>query len=344
MHSEDGNAPGPTAFEEIRNLGQIVLWLTKAAKEEEKVEVVVDDHSRVYFAYFMDMLPDVPESPLPTPTDPPVAADAAAVIPLDGKILKVKSAPTHVVHAPVSGESFAYIKERQNLLIAPLIPAIGNARIRTSQEVILRFFQGVKAIEAPVTFISTKEIQGEPAILLTFPKYCRVFRKRRHYRAKSTPEVVLTLTIQRQDAVPIQVNLIDISVGGLACCFSEVEEGLQVGDVLRVEIRLPEMEPIRVIAYVRNLGRATTKEGCRKGEGRCGVQFDVINEALALQISEVVSYVQRGYLQSLQEKRSDAAPSRASEAAAGKGRGGHSGGVGEEINKLLNLKKLFHIR
>lgn len=331
--SADSKSPGHDAakagvkrsaeepYDLIKDASQIIRYIEKALADEENVEININDRTRTYFSYFMDHLPEA----LP----PSVVATETVGAPL---VPPLEVPPVYPAYDPCS-----YLREKKHLLVAPLAPAMGNAMIRSSHDVDVRFFQGVKSLEFTVNFEGTVLVRGEPVIQLSFPKEMRMIRKRRHYRAPYSEMVELTVAIKRSDKAAMHVRLVDISVGGLGFCLPPQEPGNEfvVGGTVKVEIRTPMQEPIQVSAFVRNVGRAGTKDGCPRNDGKVGLQFDLPNETMAMRIEETVAYLQREYLQYVQSKKSTPkapAPRPQPPAEDKKNLKG-------ELSKLLGIKK-----
>lgn len=316
-HDEDEPLPPPSAFDEVKDSGQIIRWLQKAMMEEENVEVTLNDRTRIFFTNFVDHLPELIPVPQPEGQAPPPEGTPA---------------PETVQFTEPPYVPFSYLQGRTHLVISPLTPALGNVQIRSATEVIIRFFQGVKALEATVPFMSTVTVRGEPALQLGFPAAMRLFRKRRHFRARVTPEASVSLKLSAK-GLPEQVfKVIDISVGGLAFCTAMTEEQLPIGTPVKVHLTAGTIPPVLVTAFVRNFARSSIKEGCQKGEYRCGLQFDVLSQHVGQAIEEMVTYVQREFLQEVQERKKGACVT----AIAVK-----KTGLGDELGKLFGIKEKF---
>ncbi|MBF0284536.1 MAG: PilZ domain-containing protein [Magnetococcales bacterium] len=361
-------------YEEIRDPMQIVRFLRKAIEEEVNVEVALNDRTRLYFTFFLDHLPEAltdaaATSPSPdAPPAPPPSPDPSAKSKgkeygkgkekekskEKGKEKGAEEEPSTPPPRYPFYETCSYLKNRDHLLIAPLNPSMGNALIRGCQNVEFRFFQGVKAIEGVTAFDQAITVRGEPVIQLKFPAMVRVFRKRRHFRAKLTPDVELKLTVVRTGQAPLRTGLIDISVGGLAFCNPLTADDFPQGQAVRILIETPDLPTMTLDGLVRNHARATLKEGCKKGEGRIGVQFDILSATVAMRIEELVSYVQRKHLQVVLDRKKESAslmnrhPEEEKDEKDEKDEKNEKnekeekkGGLAEELGRFLQVKKRF---
>lgn len=319
---ERESSAGMMGYEEIRDPGQILRFLQKALVDEENVEVQINDRTRTFFTYFMDHLPDL------VAKDQPTTHQESGEPPIEPVLVE----PPY--------EPFSYMRDRTRLVIAPLVPAIGNSQIRQSAEVLVRFFQGVKAMEAVVKFANTLDVRGEPAIQLTYPSSIWLLRKRRHFRAKVPTEQGVRLIVHKAGQEDTEVTIIDLSVGGAGFCNPIDPEQLPIGEPVTLQIMVPELHPLKINAFIRNHMRATTKDGCRvKGAMRCGVQFDIVNEHQAMEIEEMVALVQREQLQQNQDRKA-----AARKAAAAHEREPKKASLSDELTKMLGLKKKFFFR
>lgn len=313
--------------DELRDPAQIIRLLKKAMQDEENIEIQLNDRTRTFFTNFIDHPPEPEEEEEAAPT-------------LEGE------APPPPRKKTVFYEPFSYFKERNRIVIAPVLPAVGNALIRNTNQVHFRFFQGVKSVEGTVAYTSTLTVGGEPALQLTFPTSVMIYRKRRHFRAKVTQEVPVQLRLQREDSLEWhELQLVDISVGGLGFCSPWADATqLPIGEQVHIELITPTLPTLRLNTFVRNHGRATIKDGCPKGLSRTGLQFDVVNESMSQQVEMVVAYVQREILQGIQERKKEPAPQHHGR-DEGEDRGekkAHS--LGEEIGRFLGMKKTFHFK
>lgn len=326
--------------------GQIFRLLLKAHQEEENVEVTINERTRTFFTYFIDHVPD----PVGTPDEGTTGTDGTpnASGELSADPDGADQAPSEADGAeevttgggnarPENYEPFSYLRARKYLLLAPLSPAVGNVQVRGSSEVSFRFFQGVKAMEGTVEFQEVVTVSGEPALKIGFPRSFRVYRKRRHFRARVTPEVQITLTIKARKAEPLVARLIDISVAGLAFCNPLGEEAFPVDSPVEITLETADMKgKLQLTGLIRNHARATKKEGCGKGDGRCGIQFDVLSTKMAMDVEGMTTYVQREFLQEVQEKKKGTSASHVPTS--------HDDGKKGDLNRLMSIKNAFRFK
>lgn len=295
---------------------RIVRALDKAALEEELIEVQINRRTRIFYSQVRDHLPPLIE--------------------------REEDGETKMVEPPYEPRS--YLDKAKYFLIEPLVPALGNVQVRTAEKVLFRFFQGVKAVEAEVDFLGIEQVRGEPTIKLSFPEEMTVLRKRRHFRAKVEEELEFTAFIEKEvqeekegsaPVPPMPVKTLDLSVGGFSFCTAFDADVLPVDQKLVVTLKpLSGGADLLFSGYVRNMAKATPKEGCGSDVNRCGVQFDIPTEQTALRLEELVAEVQRVHIQMLQEKKAgEAAFTKVKKEKKDK-----SGGMGE-IGKFFKAKK-----
>ena len=304
-------------FTRVRDGGRIAQLFRAALEDETLIELQINERTRLFFSLLQDHPPKAEPNELGEMVDPP---------PYD----------------PLS-----YIKEKDRLILLPLDPPVGNAQIRTSEIVLLRFFKGVKALEGNVVFQGVERINGQPVLKLSFPTELREYRKRRHFRASITrPEAYIATVSLGSRGEKVAVTPLDISAGGMAFCYPTTGH-LTLGDEIVIEIghapppsqeetengepppetppapagasptppasQEESLPPLRINAFVRALGKPSPNEKCGESTAeRCGAQFDLLDEHLAMEIASFVAHVQRIHLQEKQDKQlSGRQPSRA---------------------------------
>lgn len=327
-NKDEKNNGGPHGqqFDVLKDPTRIYRHLLKSHEESDDLEISINDRSRNFFSTFLDHLPDLGLAGL--------IQESLAASGMQADENVAAEAPKY--------EPLSYLRDHDRLIVAPLVPAIGNVHIRSSKEVMIRFFQGVKCIEAEVEFVRTLTVRGEPAIQLSYPRELHIYRKRRHYRAKVTKETEITFELVGEEAGKLQTTIIDISVGGLSFCNPLPVENLPVGAPVKLTIQGKGLERIQIGAFVRNHGHTTVKDGCKKGESRCGLQFDVCSESVATLVEELVAYVQREFLQEVQvrKKHSGNSNNRLDDEEEVEEK---DPGLLGEFEKLLGLKKGFKL-
>ncbi|MBF0285145.1 MAG: PilZ domain-containing protein [Magnetococcales bacterium] len=270
-------------FYEVRDPEEITRLLTDALLSEETVEVVLNDHPRAFFTRIID--------------HPPAMGLAQLVM---WQEAMAKNTLDKESYRPMS-----YLRQRERLTVAALVPAEGAAQAAQSETALIRFFQNVKAVEGTVQFRENVKVLGEPAMVLTFPSALRVQRQRRHYRARIIYRDAYRLTVEKEGHPPFTTPMLDVSVGGVSFCNPQGPDALPLESPLRLTLQVAGGSVIRMTAFVRNHFLAMRKQGCGLNQGRCGVQFDIMSEQAAAQVEEVVARVQRDLLQLLQRKRDE---------------------------------------
>ncbi|NGZ26864.1 MAG: hypothetical protein G8345_08240 [Magnetococcales bacterium] len=301
----------------IESQQQIVRILQKAAVEEQTVEVQINQRTRLFFSVMMDQLPDLLES-------------------VDPQGVPVLVEPEY--------RPFSYLDNKTHLLISPLYPAIGNAQIRSSESVLIRFFDGVKSYEADLVFANTAFVRGEPGIALTFPVTLNLFRRRRFFRADLPANIDLKLQVKVGKNPPSLVRLMNISPGGLAFCGEHEAEALPLESQVGLILESNEVPSFQITGIIRSCSRTSPKDGCPLFPNRFGVQFELLTEQMARRIEEVTAYAQRIHLRrtlALRARMEPVEPSRTSKKEeTAKPREEKV----EELMKFFGLKKEFKFK
>lgn len=253
--------------EEIRNQLELLLL------EEERIELEADGEVRLYFSYLKD--------------SPPESAASG-----DPKSSDSTSAP------------FSYLRKREYLLIDPVVPRLGNAKILKSQQLLIRFFNGVHQVTAEITFAGVKEgNDGTKHIMLSYPQQLGVIRRRRHHRTKLSPNTRTFLSVQIGEHPPWVSKFVDISLGGVSFC-SPQPESLPINESIHLILHDGEGSELAVDAFVRqHLPPGAGKGVCSNTNGPCGVQFDILNVAMQDRLAYFSNQAQREYLAWLRQKR-----------------------------------------
>lgn len=247
--------------------------------EDGMVEVEINRRTRLFFTHFCDHPPELEE-----------ITDEKGQVSL-----------REPFYRPLS-----YLFQHDHLLLEPLHPAVGNAQIRTSQEVLIRFFQGIRTLEGQVTFIDAFSMRGEPVIRVTFPQSLSLMRKRRFFRANLEGSGQrYEVEVRKPGHKPITGRLLDISSNGLAFCNPAGPEEWPTGET--VEFVIPPFEEggegMRIKGIIRNYAPLTGKDGGSAEGQRCGVQLDITSKQVAQRVDALVATVQREMLQKVMARR-----------------------------------------
>ncbi len=251
---------------------QILPYLQTIFFEEHLLELQFDQSTRSFFTNLLDDTPD------------PATKDEADM------------------DDDTEYEAGSYLKETDSFLISPLSPGIGNARIRSCNQIVVRFYMGTSAVELGCTFRCKDLVDGIPVLRLNFPEIGRIDRNYRAFRVKVVSGVAAHIAILRPmlaDITEATHQLDDISTMGLAFHVFTTERSFKTGDEICFNIQVPDTEPLEVEGTIRHISNARNNQGFLK---ICGVQFDLETRSLATDIERIAASVQRLQLREIAEK------------------------------------------
>lgn len=278
ISGEQESAPNQQHGEQITvDPNEILPYLQTIFFEEHFVEVQIDHITRIFFACLID--------------DDPAAEESAE---------QASPTPSEQNHEPGS-----YLKEKDSVLLTPLTPGIGNAHVRSSKQVILRYFSGTVEVELGCRFRQQDAVREIPVLRFAFPEICRVTKINRPYRVKTVSTVeahVSVLSPVRTKAANELFSIVDISVMGVAFQSVAAETLFEVGENIVFVVKVKNIKDLSISGIVRRV------TGLRNKTGHIlvyGVQFDLESRALAAEIEQTVSAIQRLHLRELANRMSD---------------------------------------
>ncbi|MCK5070480.1 MAG: PilZ domain-containing protein [Desulfocapsa sp.] len=195
-----------------------------------------------------------------------------------------------------------YLKSLNHIICLPLEPGMGNHHIRSSEQVMIRFFTSSSAIELGTSFQKLTEIQGLPVLQLSFPAIARQIEGARAFRAKVPGNMAFTLIIKGKkklgrpniDTVPI-----DISAAGMSFEIQREEQKLfQEEEICNIRFFLDTEMHLKVNAKVRHISKIRNRSSIQYC---CGVEFDIESRSMASSVEGIVASVQRAHLKELAE-------------------------------------------
>ncbi len=253
---------------------QILPYLQTIFFEEHLLEIQVDQTTRIFFAHITDDIPDLIEEEE------------------DGEIVILE--PDY--------EAGSYLKSYTNFLLTPLTPGIGNAQVRNSKRLVIRFFTGTIAIELGCTFCEQTTIREIPVLRLNYPLIGRVNRNFRSFRIKAVPNIEAKICIRRMNDNAVSellYQIVDVSAEGLAFQMPADHPPFQVNQALNFTITVSGIADMEVCGNVRHITKARDKGGLKVV---CGVQFDLETRALAADLEKMAAAVQRLHLREIAER------------------------------------------
>ncbi len=253
---------------------RILPYLQTVFFEEHLVEVQVDQTTRIFFAHITDDIPDLIEEEE------------------NGEIVVVE--PDYEVGS--------YLKKFDHFLLTPLTPGIGNAHLRNSKKVVVRFFSGTTAIEFGCNFRDQITVREAPVLRLNFPVICRINKKFRSFRIKAVSTIDARVRIkQKEDAgvSELHYQIVDISPEGVAFQMPADHPPFQMSQTIGLTVMVSGVSDLEVSGNVRHVTKARDKKGMKTV---CGVQFDLETRALAADLEKIAAAVQRLHLRELSEQ------------------------------------------
>ena len=171
---------------------KILPYLQTIFFEEHLVEIQVDQITRIFFAHIADDLPELIE--------------------------EEEDGDDEVVIVEPEYEAGSYLKKLDSFLLTPLTPGIGNAQVRNSQQLIVRFFTGTIAIELGCHFRDQTMVRDIPVLRFEFPVIGRVNRQFRSFRVKAVTSIDAKACFNRStenSVSEMRYPIVDVSAEGL---------------------------------------------------------------------------------------------------------------------------------
>lgn len=251
---------------------QILPYLQTVFFEEHLLELQIDQYTRIFFANILDDLPELEENGL---DDKPVEPEY---------------------------ETGSYLKSCDSLVLTPLTPGIGNARVRNSEQVVVRYFSGATAIEFGCTLRRTDIIRDIPVLRFNFPIIGRINKNYRSFRVKALSTVDAYIHFQKIGTGFTSekcYQIVDVSAMGLAFQIPSEQQPFEIGEMIYFSIQVPDINTLEVRGHIRHISKVRDKKGYKN---ICGVQFDLETRSLAAEIEKVAAAIQRLQLREIAEK------------------------------------------
>ncbi len=255
---------------------QILPYLQTILIEEHLVEIQLDFTTRLFFANLLDDVPELSEKEM------------------DGEILIEEC----------DYETGSYLKLYRDIVLTALTPGMGNVKIQSCKQVIVRFFTGTSAIELCSSYLQRDTLCGVPVLRLAYPRLGRVNRSYRSFRVKAVSTVLAQVCVNgknEQNDKKIFYQIVDISAMGAA--FSMVGDVLSfdIGDNVGMEIKVDGLKSVMLSGNVRHISKVRNRKG---NSTICGVQFDLETRSVATDIEQLVATIQRLQLREIAAKTS----------------------------------------
>lgn len=266
----NNDSPSGSAAEYLLEQSAILPYLQTLLFEGRLVGVKIERQTRKFYTSLLDQLPENDGS------------DDCPLIPTD--------------HEPGG-----YLKKLSHLNLAPLEPVAGNLLIRQSRYLVLEFYTGTTSVELGTVFIKICQTNGVQVIHCAFPAVARITKNARPFRAKTHKDHQCQVKIINGPKKHIgqEFEMIDLSTRGLAFGSEESLETFSPATQLQVSVDCQSSESIELLAVVRHLARVR-KNG--KNTFVCGIEFDVETRAVAMQIEQKFTSLQRTFIRSLRQE------------------------------------------
>lgn len=179
---------------------------------------------------------------------------------------------THLLYAPFP---VAERLEDLNLLIVPLEPAIGNAKIRGSQAVHLAFHMGYLLFSARSSFLRVMELHGQLVVQIAMPKVIQCIRRRSSARQEVKSGLGSYRVAIRSKGRTIDGELLDCSMTGMALGCKSLSQPLHRDDRVMLEIHYPEEKfaPLMLQGLVRYRTRFRCMKEMAVAQDNYGIQL-----------------------------------------------------------------------
>lgn len=252
---------------------EMLSFLQTLFFEERLIEVQLDQSTRLFYAGLWDHLPELEEQEQ------------------DGELVFV--APEY--------EEGSYLKDMEHLVLSPMEPVAGNAKVRMSSIVLLCFYTGTNAVELGTRFLRADSIRGESVLVFEFPAMGRLIRNNRPFRAKIIPEfeIIAHIAHSDRDGQSLDCEIMDISSHGIALVNEQLADEFHINDPAALTILAPGEEPLSIHGTVRHFAKIRTKKG---NVYICGVLFDLETRELAMLVEQLFARVQRIFIRNLKER------------------------------------------
>lgn len=255
---------------------QILPYLQTIFFEEHLVELQCDQSTRIFFSRMVDDLPDPEEH----------------------------EEENTLIVVEEEYESGSYLKKHESFLLTPLTPPIGNARVRSCQQVVLRFFSGTVAVELGCTFRQQDVVNTIPVLRFDYPLIGRINRNYRPFRVKAVSTVDAYVTLKKEYppfTAGQEFRFVDVSAMGMAFEVNGSLHPFTVGDMIHFGVQVQGVTNLDICGSIRHISKIRDRHGYKN---ICGVQFDLETRSLAAEIEKLAAAIQRLQLRELAEKTS----------------------------------------
>ncbi len=255
---------------------QILPYLQTILFEEHLVEIQLDFTTRLFFANLLDEQPEIVEQDIES---------------------------EHIVQE-LEYEEGSYLKYFKDIVLTPLTPGMGNVKIQSCKQVIVRFFSGTSAIELGTAYLKRDTLGGNPVIRLAYPRIGRINRSYRPFRVKAVSTLQAQICIHSDEASAnekLYYQVVDISAMGLAFTIRDEKKFKAIGESIRMEIKVPDINNLTLGGDIRHISRVRISKGYQT---IVGVQFDLETRSIAADIEALVAMIQRLQLREMVDRTS----------------------------------------
>ena len=182
----------------------------------------------------------------------------------------------------------AYLRRREYVLLAELDRPEGNERVMNTEFLTLHFPTQSKFVEFKTRFLEISDrAEGKKAFKLAFPNIAFYKPQRRGaVRVQIGPSHGIAATVTRAAGVDFEVELADVSMGGVGFVIPRDIAKLEAQSDVEVRLAWP---PENTLLLPGKLVRMGFKQNKQIGQ----VRFTIRSYELTRQLGELVAYAQR---------------------------------------------------
>ncbi|MCP4372510.1 MAG: cyclic nucleotide-binding domain-containing protein [Deltaproteobacteria bacterium] len=119
------------------------------------------------------------------------------------------------------------------------------------------------------------------------------FSKRKHSRVKVRKDINITVSVRKPGTQQFIAEVEDITIRGLSFCCAPMENPLQRGDRVNIELQAVNLidKPFSITGAIRYRVEALQVEDRKALQDKYGIQFDMLSQSQIEQIDRLVNYI-----------------------------------------------------
>ncbi|MBF0384021.1 MAG: bacteriohemerythrin [Magnetococcales bacterium] len=148
-------------------------------------------------------------------------------------------------------ESAGYLKEREKLIIGPLMPPIGNIHLRRVKKGTLAFYTSSRALSCEFKCQDMFAGSEQKLFILNYPKQLNsIADKRATPRVKLDNAFAVSTKVISTKGKSFTADIIDIGAGGISFRSSTTSHDIKKGDKLRFVLQGIEVSKVAIVGEV----------------------------------------------------------------------------------------------